>query len=864
MGSLSLPVCQAYREEETKVFKMSRNVVVDPAFKNISGAMTGFSVWRIEDMQVIPIPPDAWGKFFTGDSYIIFSSSPYGTSGGTGQGRPGVHNGRVEQHVHFWLGSETSTDEAAIAAYKSVELDEHLGGTPIQHREVQGKESKRFSAYFQKGLRYLSGGVKTGLSHYVEDLSPKLFQVKGKRRPIVNQCTSVSWSLMNQGDSYVIDIPEHKTVIIWRGAFSNRFEQLSAAKFADQLKLEHGFSDIETVAMDDGREDPRSEEGAFLELVLPLAHKGSLKDKGAVPDEDPAVARGKLKLYRCSDNSGKLILTELKDGPLLKDDLKSEDSFLIDNGNFGVWVWIGKKASEGERREAMRNAAGFIKAKGLKPETPITRVIDGGEPADFKTLFKSWKDAGEISSYNYKKATAGPGRGIAKTVQTKFDAKTLHENPKVAASTGMVDDGTGVKEVFRVQMFDLVPVPEEQHGTFFSGDCYLVLYAYSNGSKDNYIIYYWLGGDSSTDEQGTAALRTIELDDRLGGLPVQVRVVEGKEPAHFLAMFGGKMTIFQGGSASAFDGESATSSGIPSSYLLQVRGSSELSCKAVQEHWSAESLNTNDCFVVVSPTDVIIWAGKGSTGDERDVAKMIASQRNPDPEFVFEGQEKKDFWTLIGGKKPYFDQKVAKQDENVPEPRLFQVSNATGNITVEELVDFSQEDMISEDVMLLDAGHTIFGWLGAHSNKQEQQETVRIAKEYLESCPNERDGDTPIIVIKQGVEPPNFTGFFGVWEEDRWKLEELYTTSSATVEGSEGGPVVITNGNSLGGYTYGNIVPYSVLIDPEEIPESVDLQKKEEYLSEEEFSKVFGLSKEEFTDLPAWKRTALKKAKHLF
>ena len=52
------------------------------------------------------------------------------------------------------------------------------------------------------------------------------------------------------------------------------------------------------------------------------------------------------------------------------------------------------------------------------------------------------------------------------------------DNPKVSASTGMVDDGTGVKEVFRVEMFDLVEVPEEQHGVFFAGDCYVILYAY--------------------------------------------------------------------------------------------------------------------------------------------------------------------------------------------------------------------------------------------------------------------------------------------------------------------------------------------------------------------------------------------------
>ena len=33
-----------------------------------------------------------------------------------------------------------------------------------------------------------------------------------------------------------------------------------------------------------------------------------------------------------------------------------QDSFIIDNGEAGVWVWNGKKASKRERSEAMRNA----------------------------------------------------------------------------------------------------------------------------------------------------------------------------------------------------------------------------------------------------------------------------------------------------------------------------------------------------------------------------------------------------------------------------------------------------------------------------------------------------------------------------
>jgi len=810
-------------------------------------------------MQVVSIPTEAWGKFFTGDSYIIFSSSPYGVAGGAGV-RNGLHNGRVEQHLHFWLGSETSTDESAIAAYKSVELDEHLGGTPIQHREVQGQESKRFQAYFKKGLRYMSGGAKTGLSHYVEDKSVKLFHVKGKRKPIVRQESAISWTMMNRGDSYVLDVPEEMKVIIWRGGNSNRFERLQAANFADILKLEHGNSDIETVLLDDGMEELGTEAGDLFNNILPLAQKSQLKEAGVVPDEEPGVARGKLKLYRCSDDSGKLILTEVKDGPLVKEDLKSEDSYLIDNGNFGIWVWIGKRASQGERREAMRNAQGFIKAKQLKPGTNITRVIDGGEPSEFKTLFKKWKDAGDITTFDRKTSKAGVGRGIAKTVQTRFDAKTLHANPKVAATTGMVDDGAGVKEVFRVEMFDLVSLPDDEHGTFFSGDCYVILYAYSEegSSKDHYIIYYWLGANCSQDEAGAAALRTIELDDRLGGLPVQVRVVQGKEPSHFLAIFGGKMTIFQGGRASAFDGDEATNIGIPTSYILQVKGSSKLNCKSIQEKFSAASLNTNDCFVLVTPDDVIVWYGKGSTGDEREMAKTIALGKSGDPEFMFEGQEKKHFWKTLGGKQPYFDEKVLKQDEEVSDPRLFQLSNASGNISVEEFVEFGQDDLIEEDVMLLDASHTIFAWFGALSNKQEKQECVRIAKEYLDSCPNERDGDTPIMLIKQGMEPPNFTGHFGAWDEDMWDVEEIYAEAAV----ANTGPVVVTNGFSTG-YSHGSFVPYSVL-SGEDLPEGVDPSRKEEYLNDAEFQQVLGMQKDEFSCLPGWKQTNMKKTKKLF
>ena len=70
--------------------------------------------------------------------------------------------------------------------------------------------------------------------------------------------------------------------------------------------------------------------------------------------------------------------------------------------------------------------------------------------------------------------------------------------------------------------------------------------------------------------------------------------------------------------------------------------------------------------------------GKGSTGDEREMAKRIAQISDPDPEIVYEGQEKADFWSLLGGKGSYTDERVLKNIGEATTPRLFHGSNASG------------------------------------------------------------------------------------------------------------------------------------------------------------------------------------------
>ena len=95
-------------------------------------------------------------------------------------------------------------------------------------------------------------------------------------------------------------------------------------------------------------------------------------------------------------------------------------------------------------------------------------------------------------------------------------------------------------------------------------------------------------------------------------------------------------------------------------------------------------------------------------------------------------------------------------------------------ISVEEVLNFVQNDLVSEDVMILDSGDTLFIWLGRDSNRQEREAVLTTAKDYLLSDPSGRDVDIPVILVKQGYEPPHFTGFFGAWDTELWPVCSLF------------------------------------------------------------------------------------------
>lgn len=64
----------------------------------------------------------------------------------------------------------------------------------------------------------------------------------------------------------------------------------------------------------------------------------------------------------------------------------------------------------------------------------------------------------------------------------------------------------------------------------------------------------------------------------------------------------------------------------------------------------------------------------------------------------------------------------------------------------------------------------VFLWIGAEANATEKGRALATAQEYLHTHPGGRDPDTPILIVKQGFEPPIFTGWFLAWDSHLWSV----------------------------------------------------------------------------------------------
>ncbi|XP_039057166.1 villin-2-like isoform X1 [Hibiscus syriacus] len=727
----------------------SSSKVLDPAFQGV-GQRPGTEIWRIENFQPVPLPKSDYGKFYMGDSYIVLQTTS-------------SKAGSYLYDIHFWIGKDTSQDEAGTAAIKTIELDAVLGGRAVQQRELQGLESDKFLSYFKPCIIPLEGGIASGFKKpEEEEFETRLYVCRGKRVVRLKQVPFARSSL-NHDDVFILDT--QNKIYQFNGANSNIQERAKALEIIQFLKEKYHEGTCDVAIVDDGKLDTESDSGEFWVLFGGFAPIG----KKVASEDDVIPESSTAKLYSITEGEVKIV-----EGELSKGLLENNKCYLLDCGA-EVFVWVGRVTQVEDRKASSQVAEDFIASQNRPKATRITRVIQGYETNSFKSHFDSWP-AGSTAPG----AEEGRGKVAALLKQQGIGVKGTSKSAPVNEEVPPLLEGGGKMEVWCINGSAKTPLPKEDIGKFYSGDCYIVLYTYHSGDrKEDYFLCCWIGKDSIEEDQKMAARLANTMCNSLKGRPVQGRVFEGKEPPQFIALFQ-PMAVLKGGLSTGYKKSIADKGLTDETYtadcvsLFQISGTSVHNNKTLQVDAVATSLNSTDCFLLQSGSSMFTWHGNQSTYEQQQLAERVAEFFKPGValKHAKEGKESSAFWFALGGKESYTSKNAAT--EVVRDPHLFTFSLNKGKFEVEEVYNFSQDDLLTEDILILDTHAEVFVWVGQCADPKEKQNAFEIAQKYIDMA-SSLEGlypHVPLYKVTEGNEPCFFTTFFS-WD-----------STQATVQGN--------------------------------------------------------------------------------
>ncbi|ONK78389.1 uncharacterized protein A4U43_C02F18270 [Asparagus officinalis] len=636
---------------------------LEPAFQG-AGQRVGLEIWRIENFQPVALPKADYGKFYSGDSYIVLQ-----TSAGRG--------GAYLYDIHFWLGKETSQVPFARSS--------------LNHDDV-----------------------------FILDTENKIYQFNGSN--------------------------------------SNIQERAKALEVVQYLKDKYHDGTCDVAIIDDGKLEAESGSGEFWVLFGGFAPIG----RKTVSEDDIPLEATPAKLY--SINEGEL---KLEDGPLTKAMLENSKCYLLDCGA-EIFVWVGRITQVDDRKSACKTAEDLIANENRPKTTRITRVIQGFETHSFKSNFESWPASSGTATNG---GDEGRGKVAALLKQQGVDLKGTTKSAPANEEVPPLLEGGGKLEVWRINGSAKSPVLPEDIGKFYSGDCYIVLYTYPSGDrKDDYFLSCWMGKDSIQDDQIMATRLANTMCTSLKGRPVLGRILQGKEPPQFIALFQ-PMVVLKGGLSSGYkkyiaennlNDDTYTSDGIA---LFRVSGTSVHNNKTIQVDAVATSLCSADCFLLQSGSTMFNWHGSSSTFEQQQWAAKLAELLKPGVtlKHAKEGTESSAFWFALGGKQSFTTKKVVQ--DIVRDPHLYSYSFNKGKLEVSEIFNFSQEDLLTEDILLLDTHSEVFVWVGHSVGSKEKQEALNIGQKYIElaAALEGLPADVPLYKVTEGNEPCFFTTYFS-WD----------------------------------------------------------------------------------------------------
>ncbi|KAK1268696.1 Villin-4 [Acorus gramineus] len=715
---------------------------LDSAFQG-AGQKAGMEIWRIENFCPVPIPKSSYGKFFTGDSYIILKTTA-------------LKSGAFRHDIHYWLGKDTSQDEAGTVAIKTVELDAALGGRAVQYREIQGHETERFLSYFKPCIIPQEGGAASGFKHTEinhQDHVTRLYVCKGKHVVNVKEVPFARSSL-NHDDIFILDTKSK--IFQFNGSNSSIQERAKALEVVQYIKDTYHEGKCDVAAIEDGRLMADSEAGEFWSFFGGFA---PLPKKTAT-DDDRSTETFATRLLRIEKGQPEPIQAD----SLLRELLDTNKCFVLDCGA-EVFVWMGRSTSLEERKSASSAAEEILRVSD-RPKAHVIRVIEGFETVMFRSKFEAWPQTTEVTV-----SEDGRGKVAALLKRQGFNVKGLLKADPLKEEPQPYIDCTGNLQVWRVNDQEKTLIPSSEQSKFYSGDCYIFHYTYP-GEEENeeHLVGIWSGKQSVEEERASALSLAGKMVESLKSQAVQARFYEGKEPIQFFSIFQ-SFIIFKGGVSTGYkkyiadnsiDDETYSEDGVA---LFRIQGSGPDNMQAIQVELAATSLNSSYCYILHSGATVFTWSGSLTTTVDQDLIErqldLIKPNLQSKPQK--EGSENEQFWNLLNGKCEYSSQRIAKDPES--DPHLFSCSFSKGNLKVTEIFNFSQDDLMTEDIFILDCRSEIFVWVGQQVESKYRIQALNVGEKFLEHdfLLEKLSRETPIYVVMEGSEPTFFTRFF-TWD----------------------------------------------------------------------------------------------------
>ena len=136
------------------------------------------------------------------------------------------------------------------------------------------------------------------------------------------------------------------------------------------------------------------------------------------------------------------------------------------------------------------------------------------------------------------------------------------------------------------------------------------------------------------------------------------------------------------------------------------------------------------------------WANEHEEQHAKALAPHLQQHFGVELVGVAEGSEPAELWELLGTDSAharYPDKGCAARVV----PRLFVCSVASGAFNVDEVSQFSQDDLEADDTIILDAHRTVPVWIGARSHPAEQKLAMDTAVDYCCVCAAKCDPQPP-------------------------------------------------------------------------------------------------------------------------